>query len=67
MEQCDINGNIQKQFIITDRCTNCGSCKRNCNVKAIDKIDKKLVIEQSKCVKCGDCYKNCPLKAIIYV
>lgn len=65
MDQFNNKKNCIKQFIITDTCTKCACCKRICGVKAIEKIDKKFVIDQSLCVKCGACLKNCPIKAIV--
>ncbi len=52
-------------FTITDKCTGCGNCKRNCPVAAISGELKGLhVIDQSKCIRCGKCYDVCAFKAI---
>jgi ferredoxin len=53
------------------KCIKCGTCFKNCPVKAISKIekDKKVtyVIDPKKCIACGACVKNCPVKAISLV
>lgn len=51
-------------FKINDNCTKCGSCKRTCSFKAIDKIDGKYVIDPTKCDECGSCQRGCPMRAI---
>ena len=52
-------------FTITDACTACGICKRNCPVEAISGQKKiKHVIDQDICTRCGACYSVCPFDAI---
>jgi ferredoxin len=51
------------------KCVKCGTCFKNCPVKAITKTekDKKIiscVIDPKKCINCGLCRKNCKVKAI---
>ncbi len=41
-------------------CTNCGICKANCPVGA---IDDNSVGDKSKCIVCFACIKNCPYGA----
>jgi NADH:ubiquinone oxidoreductase subunit F (NADH-binding)/(2Fe-2S) ferredoxin/NAD-dependent dihydropyrimidine dehydrogenase PreA subunit len=52
-------------FMITDACTGCGNCKRNCPVAAISgELKQKHLIDQSKCIRCGKCYEVCAFRAI---
>lgn len=51
-------------YKILDSCTKCGSCKRICPIKAIEKINGKFEINQSICTKCGACERCCPLDAV---
>jgi NADH-quinone oxidoreductase subunit F len=53
------------KYIITDKCTGCGNCARNCPTYAISgKLKERHVIEQGKCIKCGNCYDVCAFDAI---
>ena len=51
-------------YIISDACTNCGTCDSECAVDAIIEKDGKRVIEKDKCVDCGACSAVCPIEAI---
>jgi ferredoxin len=51
-------------YVITNKCTNCGSCVEVCPVEAISKGDKKHNIDADKCVDCGACAGECPVEAI---
>jgi ferredoxin len=51
-------------YVITDKCTNCGSCVEVCPVEAISKGEKKHNIDADKCVDCGACAGECPVEAI---
>jgi ferredoxin len=55
-------------LIDQSKCIHCGTCFKNCPVKAIDKnkVDDTDVytIDPKKCISCGTCIKNCPVKAI---
>lgn len=52
------------------KCIHCGTCFKNCPVKAIGKEVIKGVntytVDPAKCVSCGTCIKNCPAKAIAW-
>ena len=53
------------KFEITDKCTGCTLCAKNCPVNAITGEVKKLhVIDQSLCIKCGVCYDVCKFDAV---
>lgn len=52
---------------IINGCTKCGSCKRNCPINAINKVDGKFTIDQNICNKCGRCVSACPLRVIVKV
>lgn len=50
-------------ILVSDKCTGCGICKKNCPVGAIEIVEKKAVI-QMNCVECGICVRVCPFKAM---
>jgi len=53
------------KFEITEACTGCTLCVRNCPVDAISGEVKKLhVIDQDKCIKCGVCQDVCEFDAV---
>lgn len=53
------------KFEITDKCTGCTLCVKNCPVDAISgKVKKLHVIDQDKCIKCGVCYDVCKFDAV---
>jgi pyruvate formate lyase activating enzyme len=47
-------------------CTECGTCIKVCNQKAIDFL-YKYRIDRSKCNLCGDCIEVCPNNALKFV
>jgi len=52
-------------FVIAEKCTGCGACRRNCPQGAISGEKKEPhVIDQEKCIKCGLCYDLCKFDAI---
>jgi NADP-reducing hydrogenase subunit HndC len=54
--------------VITDMCTGCTLCFRNCPVGAITGERKAPHhINQSLCIKCGICFDKCKFKAISIV
>ena len=56
-------GGVCKELItytITDACTGCLLCRKNCPTEAISGEKKKLhIIDQDKCIKCGICMDVC--------
>ena len=51
-------------FIISDECTNCGTCVDECAVDAISAGDTKHTIDPDVCAECGACVSVCPNDAI---
>jgi NADH-quinone oxidoreductase subunit F len=52
-------------YTITDRCTGCTICARECPEKIITGEKKALhVIDTDKCTRCGVCYSVCTFDAI---
>lgn len=62
---------VAKPVIITDKCTQCGTCVHSCPVegKAIDWLNgdktKAPVYDYKKCIRCYCCQEMCPEGAII--
>ncbi|MDA3810034.1 MAG: NADH-quinone oxidoreductase subunit NuoF [Spirochaetaceae bacterium] len=53
------------RFDISDKCTGCTVCAKNCPVTAITGVRKALhVIDQDICVKCGICKTVCKFDAV---
>jgi len=52
-------------YVITDKCTRCGSCKEVCPVEAISEGDPIYTIDPDKCIDCGACAGECPNDAIV--
>lgn len=54
--------------ILSDKCTGCGICERNCIAGAISgKIGEIHIVDPQKCVRCGLCDQVCKFKAVIKV
>jgi TPP-dependent indolepyruvate ferredoxin oxidoreductase alpha subunit len=53
-------------YIISDACTNCGACVKDCECpgQAISEKNGKRVIDTAKCLDCGACSAVCPIQAI---
>ncbi len=54
-----------KPFSVTDKCTTCGLCARNCPANTIKMVDGKPQWSE-KCYQCTACINRCPVKAIEY-
>ncbi len=52
-------------YVITDKCTMCGTCKDVCPVEAISEGDPKYKIDADTCIDCGACSAECPAEAIV--
>lgn len=53
----------KKGYYITEKCTGCGICKKNCPQNCI-KEGANFEIVQENCLHCGNCAERCPSKAI---
>ncbi|QVK21275.1 NADH-quinone oxidoreductase subunit NuoF [Mycoplasmatota bacterium] len=54
------------EYIITDKCTGCTICAKNCPVECISGERKeKHTINNEECILCGDCFSRCPFDAIV--
>ena len=52
-------------IINTDKCNNCGACKRVCPTKAVEKKEKHNIIK-GECLVCIECSRSCKQNAISY-
>ncbi|MFA8343161.1 MAG: 4Fe-4S binding protein [Rhodothermaceae bacterium] len=48
---------------VSDECTKCQKCVRNCPVEALS-LQDKITQDRDKCIGCQACVINCPQKAI---
>ncbi|MDR2530323.1 MAG: 4Fe-4S binding protein [Oscillospiraceae bacterium] len=52
-------------YKITEKCTQCGTCKDSCPVDAIVERNGKFEVVSDDCVDCGTCESNCPANAVV--
>ena len=51
--------------VISDKCTNCGTCVDVCPVGVFAKENGKVVVKKPKeCIGCRACEVQCPVEAI---
>lgn len=50
--------------VITDLCTQCGSCVEVCPVECIQEGDDQYFINPEECIDCAACTDECPEEAI---
>ena len=60
------NGRKTEPFIVSDKCTSCGRCARECPVNAISVESGRPVWQKERCVLCLRCLHRCPVSAIEY-
>ena len=51
-------------YVISEKCTKCGTCKPVCPQEAISEGDERYKIDPDKCVDCALCVDECPVQAI---
>jgi NAD-dependent dihydropyrimidine dehydrogenase PreA subunit len=51
--------------VLTDKCSNCGSCEAECPTGSICEKDGHRVIDADTCASCGACQGVCPNDAIV--
>ena len=57
--------NLIEYYIIAEKCTGCGRCKRACPEGAITGERKQVhVIDPQRCIKCNRCYESCVFAAV---
>lgn len=54
-----------KRFYVTDKCTGCGKCARECVMKNIT-VKNRTPVWHGKCTHCMACICKCPAAAIEY-
>lgn len=55
---------LRSRPVVTEGCTGCGHCARDCPAKAIDIRDGKAYIQRRACVRCFCCQEFCPTGAM---
>jgi NADH:ubiquinone oxidoreductase subunit F (NADH-binding)/NAD-dependent dihydropyrimidine dehydrogenase PreA subunit len=56
---------LHKYTVISDKCTKCTLCIRNCPVDAISGSKTEVAfIDKEKCIECNLCYEKCNFMAI---
>ncbi|KEI02490.1 4Fe-4S binding protein [Clostridium botulinum] len=56
----------RKPELNLDKCKSCGKCAviEKCRMKAVYKVDDRVVIDREKCINCGKCIENCYFSAM---
>lgn len=52
-------------YIITNKCIVCKTCKDVCPQNCIDFTGTTAIIKQEHCLHCGNCLKVCPQNAVV--
>lgn len=47
-----------------DICSGCGTCKKRCNMEAIEVVSKKSRVDLDRCIGCGLCVTTCKTGAM---
>lgn len=55
-----------RAVIDTERCSNCGACRRICYNEAISENDAGHMVDRDVCTGCGLCFSICPENAISF-
>ncbi len=56
---------LHRYEVVTDKCTNCLLCVKNCPVQAITgSREEDVIIHKDKCIECNVCYDKCNFMAI---
>lgn len=61
-----LHGRNTAPFHITDKCTHCGLCAKNCPSGMIHMLGGIPVWDKGKCTQCLACIHRCPIRAIEY-
>jgi len=57
-----------KAVLKAETCTGCGTCKKRCQMQAIEYDDKKAIaIDERRCIGCGVCISTCKSKSLSLV
>lgn len=51
-------------LVIEDNCTGCQRCVKRCQRKALEIVNKKVVLNPDKCTSCGKCVPMCKFSAL---
>jgi NAD-dependent dihydropyrimidine dehydrogenase PreA subunit/flavodoxin len=60
------NARKTSHFTVSDSCTGCGLCERNCPVHVIEVVNGRPTWTAASCVACLSCLHHCPANAIQY-
>lgn len=57
--------NLSKNFSVSDECTKCGICLRNCPSSSIT-FENESVVFHTSCMMCMRCINICPVNAVMF-